>query len=351
MLTKPLSRLTALSLLAPLALAACGSGDGKSSLTFMSGGGAYQDAQDKAFIRPFEKDTGITVHDDSTLSYAKVQTMVRAGHVTIDVIPAEGFWAVQQCGKLLQPIDTKIVNLGSIDPALKQSPCAAPLLTYTSSVFYKKDAYPSGSTPSGCRDFFDVNRFPGKRAISSVAVPNAALECALIADGVPKDKLYPLDTERAFRKLETIKKNLVFWDTGSDSAQLMTTGEVSMILAWNGRAYAAIAEQNAKFAQSYGESITHYDALVVPKGVKDTATAMKLVDYMMDAKRQAYLTTLIPYAPSNRDAKLTGLSPTLRDFLPATNPKLARGVIVQDQKWWADNADAVSKRWQQAFQG
>jgi putative spermidine/putrescine transport system substrate-binding protein len=348
MIIKPLSRLAAASLLASLALTACGGGG--SSLTFMSGGGAYQDAQDKAFIRPFEKDTGITVHDDTTLSYAKVATMVRAGHVTIDVIPAEGYWAVQQCGKLLQPIDTKIVNLSPIDPALKQSGCGAPLLTYTSSVYYKTGAYPSGSVPSGCRDFFDVQRFPGKRAVSSVAVPNPLLECALIADGVPRDKLYPLDTERAFRKIETIRKDLIFWNTGSDSAQLMASGEVNMILAWNGRAYAAIAEQKAGFAQAYGESITHYDALVVPKGVRDTAAAMKLVNYMMDARRQAYLTTLIPYAPANRDAKLTGLNPTLRDFLPDTNPKLAKGVVVQDQRWWAANADAVTKRWQQTFQ-
>ena len=73
-----------------------GASSGGSDLTFMSGGGNYQDAQDQAFIRPFEKAEGVTVHDDTTLSYAKIKTMVDAGNVTVDVIPAEGYWAVQQ---------------------------------------------------------------------------------------------------------------------------------------------------------------------------------------------------------------------------------------------------------------
>jgi putative spermidine/putrescine transport system substrate-binding protein len=345
----------ALAALAALALVGCASGGkgsrGASSLTFMSGGGAYQDAQDKAFIRPFERATGIRVYDDTTLSYAKVKTMVDAGNVTIDVIPAEGYWAVQQCGKLLLPIDRRIVNLSGIDPALMQSECAAPLLTYLSAIYFNTKSFSSGNHPTGCRDFFDTMRFPGKRAVYSGALPNALLECALVADGVAPGSLYPLDLDRAFRKIQTIKKHMVFWNTGADSAQLMTSGEVDMLLAWNGRAYAAIAQQGAKFAPAYGESFLHYDALVVPKGVRHPETAMRLVDFMMDAERQATLTTLIPYAPANQKATLTNLPARLKEFLPNTNPRLSRGRVVQDQGWWAANADEVTRRWQQMFQG
>ena len=52
-------------------------------------------------------------------------------------------------------------------------------------------------------DFFDLKRVPGKRMIRKDS--QAMLEMALIADGVPLDKLYPLDVDRAIAKFATIK--------------------------------------------------------------------------------------------------------------------------------------------------
>lgn len=346
-------RLTAVAVTA-VALAGCGSsGDGasdQSGLTFMSGGGAYLDALDNAFLKPFTSETGVTVHNDPTLSYAKVKTMVDAGNVTIDVTPAEGYWEIQECGKALLPLDKSIVDLTNIDPALIQGQCGAPLITYSTAIYYNTDTY-KGQTPTGCKDFFDTTKFPGKRAIRDSALPNPLIECALIADGVGRESLYPLDLDRAFRKIESIKSDLVFWASGAESTQLMTAGEVAMIQAWNGRAYAAIAEQGATFAPAYGEAFLIYDTLVVPKGVRDPAQAMKLVNYMLDPVRQAKLTSLIPYSPSNKNAVLTDLPAPLKEFLPETNPKLKSGVIVQDQKWWAENGTEATRRWQQVFQG
>jgi putative spermidine/putrescine transport system substrate-binding protein len=343
-------------LLLASASAACGSdGDDASkasSLTFTSWGGVYQDAQVEAFIEPYVETSGVQVHDDPTLSYAKIKTMVDAGNVTWDVVTVEGFWAVQQCGELLEPLDHEVVDLSGIDPALMQSECGAPLLTYLSTIYYNTASYPADvEQPASCQDFFDTDRFPGKRGVYSSPFANALLECALIADGVPADELYPLDLDRAFEVIESIKDDIVFWNIGADSEQHMTAGEVDMILAFNGRAYAAIAQQGAAFETAYSESFLHYDALAVPKGAKDPVAAMQLIDFMMDAERQATLTTLIPYPPANRDAALDGLPPDLQEFLPDTNSKLAAGVIVQDQGWWAEHAEDVARRWEATFQG
>ena len=264
----------------------------------MSGGGAYGDALRKAFLTPFAQDEGVKVVDDPTLSYAKIETQVDAEEVTIDVVPAEGYWAVQQCGSCSSRSTPSMVDLRGIDPALVQGECGAPLLTYSTAIYYNTETYPGPTGPTGCKDFFDTERYPGKRSVRSSPLPNPLIECALLADGVPPDELYPLDLDRAFEKIESIKDDLVFWNTGADSEQLMASGEVEMILAWNGRAYAAIAEQDANFAPAYGESLLIYDALVVPKGVKDPDEAMKLVGSMMEPERQAKLTTLIPYSPS-----------------------------------------------------
>lgn len=341
---------------AVVALAGCGSdtsGDSekKANLTFMSGGGAYLDALNKAYLDPYERETGTKISDDPTLSYAKIKTQVKSGNVTIDTTPAEGYFSAQECGKDLQPLDTSIVDLSKVDPKLKQDKCGAPLITYNTGIYYKKGAFPAGAAPKGCKDFFDTKRFPGKRAVREGALPNPLIECALVADGVAPDELYPLDLDRAFKKIETIKDDLVFWASGTDSVQLMTTGEVAMIQAWNGRAYDAIAEQGAKYEPANGDAFLIYDALVVPKGVKDPKAVMRLIDSMMDPRRQAKLTSLIPYSPTRTDAQLGRLPAKLKKFLPETNPAARRGIIVQDQRWWAKNGDDATRRWSEAFQG
>lgn len=349
------ARTSALVVLIGAGIAGCGASSGGSdgeSLTFMSSGGAYLDALNEAYLQPYEEATGVEIHDDPTLSYAKIETMVDAGNVTIDVTPAEGYWEIQQCGDLLLPIDRDIVDLSQVDPELIQSECGAPLITYSTAIYYNTNTFPTdGEHPTGCRDFFDTERFPGKRAVRESGLPNPLIECALIADGVPRDSLYPLDVDRAFDKIATIKDDLIFWAAGADSAQLMTSGEVAMIHAWNGRAHDAIAEQGAEFASAYGESFVIYDALVVPNGVSDPDAAMELIQFMMDPARQANLTSLIPYSPTRQDATLTNLPEPLKEFLPETNPKVERGAIIQDQQWWADNGDDVVQRWQEMFQG
>ena len=333
-----------------LALAACGAGSDSSgpSITFMSGGGAYGDALRKAFLTPFTQEKNVKVVEDPTLSYAKIQTQVRADEVSIDLVPAEGYWSVQNCGELLLPLDKDIVDLDGVDPDLVQDECGAPLLTYSTAIYYNTETFPNDG-PDTCKEFFDTEAFPGTRSVRSSPLPNPLLECALLADGVAPDELYPLNVERAFDKIAEIEDDLVFWEAGSDSETQMASGEVDIIMAWNGRAYAAVSGQDAPFAGGEGESLLIYDALVVPKGVEDPDAVMELIDFMMQPERQANLTTLIPYSPSALDAKLADLPGDLTPFLPETNKAMAAGTIVQDQRWWAENGEAVTDRWQSAL--
>src|SRR6185437_4806523 len=91
----------------------------------------------------------------------------------------------------------------------------------------------------------ELGRFLGREEVSgkrsyrkSVA---GALEPALMADGVPADKVYevlsaPGGIERAIKKIKELKPNIaVWWASGAQHAQLMKDGEVDMITGWNGR--------------------------------------------------------------------------------------------------------------------
>jgi len=83
-----------------------------------------------------------------------------------------------------------------------------------------------------------VKKFPGPRALQDQAPFN--LEFALIADGVPMDDLYPLDVDRAFKKMDEIKDHItVWWKNGAQQIQLLTSAEVIYSSAWNGRVNVA----------------------------------------------------------------------------------------------------------------
>ncbi len=69
-----------------------------------------------------------------------------------------------------------------------------------------------------------------------------------MAAGVPADKLYPLDIDKAFASYEGIKKAVVkWWDTGAVPVQLLTDREVAITTVWNGR-MAALQAANVPAA-------------------------------------------------------------------------------------------------------
>jgi putative spermidine/putrescine transport system substrate-binding protein len=55
-------------------------------MTFASDGGAYQTAEDNAWLKPYAALTGITFQEDPTASEAKIMSQVQAGQVQWDVV-------------------------------------------------------------------------------------------------------------------------------------------------------------------------------------------------------------------------------------------------------------------------
>ena len=121
------------------------------------------------------------------------------------------------------------------------------------------------------------------------------------------DKLYPLDVDRAFKKLDIIKKQTVFWTTNSQSQQLFVDREVVAGIILNGRVYDA-AQKGAKINLSWEQNIQAVDYLVVPKGSRNRDAAMRLIDTMTVAENQTKVANMIAYSPTNL-AGLKGIDP------------------------------------------
>lgn len=318
------------------------------TLTFSSWGGIYQEAQ-IASLKPFEKDSGAKVLSDGPTEYSKVKAQVDNNAVTWDVVDTDIIWADMQCGEdgLLMDLDTKIVDTSKIPNQDMVGDCYVPAMQYGYVIMYNEEAYPEA--PTGWADFFDTKKFPGKRAIAGFEdVGPGVYEGALLADGVSPDALYPLDMDRAYEKLDTIRDSLIYWKTGAESQQMVESGEADMVLLWSGRGFGAV-ENGAKYKPIWNQSLVIADALAVPKNAKNPDAAMALINYYLGANSQEVMAVDSSYSPVNTDAK-PAFSDLAKEYDTA-DPAIAEQMVQTDQRWWAENYDAELERWMTWMQG
>jgi putative spermidine/putrescine transport system substrate-binding protein len=330
----------AASAVLPFAARAQGPADLKgTTVVFASWGGAYQEAEKASYCEPFEKATGAKVVQDGPMNVAKFRAMASSGTPDWDVVDITGgFLEVAIKDGLLEKIDTKLVNVGRIDPRFV-SEYGVGCIVWSYNLGYSTTAFPNGA-PKTWADLFDLKKFPGKRTV--LDQPVASLEVALLADGVAPDKLYPLDANRAFKKLDQIKEHTVFWTTNSQSQQLFVDREVTAGIILNGRVYDA-AQKGAKIALSWEQNIQAVDYLVVPKGSRNRAAAMRLIDTMTVAENQAKVANMIAYSPTNLEA-YKWIDAKLEPWL-CTTPENTKKGFVMSQAFWRDNLKELTERW------
>ena len=199
----------------------------KNELVFVGFGGSYQDGQTKALFEPFEKETGIKVIQTTGVDIAKLRAQVQSRNVEWDLIsiPDRLRYTAVKDG-LLMPLDYKTINAKDVMPALVTE-YAVGGVTIPMLLTYSTKAYPAGKEPRTWMDFWDPQKFPGPRGLYNA--PTYILEFALIADGAPKDKLYPLDVPRAFKSLDRVKAAVkVWWSQFPQPGVLLKSGEITM---------------------------------------------------------------------------------------------------------------------------
>lgn len=306
-------------------------------MVFTSWGGTTQDAQKTHWADSFTEAAKINVTQDGPTDYGKLKAMVEAGNVTWDVVDVEGDYAVQAGNAgLLEPLDFSIIDKSKLDPRF--------VTDYSVGSFYysfvigcNKDAV--AECPKTWADLFDTQKFPGKRTFYKWSAPGV-IEAALLADGVPADKLYPLDLDRAFKKLDTIKADIIWWDSGAQSQQLLASAEAPFGSFWNGR-LTALAQTGVTVETSWTNNITAADSLVVPKGTKNKDAAMKFIAHATSEMSQANFATETGYAPINLGSTEI-MDPELRKTLPDMQ---AETQVNADMNYWAEHRDEIGTRW------
>lgn len=319
------------------------SGDGSSGtggeLVFASYGSAYQDAQNEAMLTPWAAEHGVTVVNDSPTSYARIQQMVDAGNVEWDVVDTEPFYPEANCGTTLEELDFTNIDTSQF-PEGTWTDCSIPFMQYSTIIVYNNATY-GESGPTSPADFFDVEQFPGTRLVPNWA-GGGALEFALLADGVAPADLYPLDLDRAFAKLDTIRDSLQFWDASSESQQAMEDGSVDMALVWSGRAYEA-ANNGADFTPVWQDNLLAWATLSIIKGTPHLEAAQSFIEYAATAAPQAAFAELQPYAPANLEAQ-PQLSELQQQYNVA-NAEIQDQAVVTNAAYWAEHSAEAETAW------
>lgn len=330
-------------------------------VTVMSWGGAYGEAQTEAFVKPFIAATGkATIMVDSDNPAPALKAMVEAGNVTVDVASVEYADAIRLCDEgVLEPIDAAALPAGTdgtpaADDFLAGAVTECGVSTdIWSNVFAYDSSKLTGTVPTTAADYFDLEKFPGKRGLRKGA--KAVLEFALLGDGVPAAEVYavlgtPEGLDRAFAKLDTIKADVVWWEAGAQAPQLLADGEVVMTTAYNGRIFAAAMNEGKPFQIVWDGQVYENEMFVVPKGAPNMADAMEFVKFATSTEGLRASAQHISYGPARKSSMATEIifkdgKTVMAPHLP-TAPENMGNALETSSTFWVDHDAELNERFQ-----
>jgi putative spermidine/putrescine transport system substrate-binding protein len=344
------------ALIAPSILAACGGSGSKKAtaaapadvtahwpkltarqVVVAGFGGQTYDIRQKEEFAPFTKLSAARVVQASW-DYGKFVSMVPAANPAWDMIDFDGYSiaALIKGGTPPAKLADWVRRCDLVDPAYRDYAAGS----YAYSVVMGWSTKLAG-TPAGWADFFDVKKFPGKRAFPKSIYAGTA-EIALLADGVAKDKIYPLDFDRALAKLDTIKSHLVFYDSYAQGQQYLVQGSASMIATANSR-MIQLKNDGQPVDWTYQDAVLYpWGGFAMPQHAPHADAANALIDYMSTPQAQALVARKLFLGPTV-SAAFDALTPAERAQQPSAPENLAKQLKVNVESAAAQDAEYVKK--------
>lgn len=337
---------SALALLAVGALlAACGNSSAaaglneKQTITYAGFGGALQEAETKAWFKPFMKEhPNITIQYDTT-DYAKLKAMVERGNVTWDVFNSGSDFGLGNDEKYLTKLNCKIIPCDDLQPDVyKHTDYRVPATTSGLAIGYNKEKMPAGEVPQNWKDFFDVKKFPGKRVIM-YDTSSFPFEQALLGAGVDPKDLYPIDFDKAIAELNSVSDDIKVAASYQACGDMVGSGEAVMGACWTGRLVDQIKAGRPVGIQ-WNQNILSPGYYSIPKGSKHVAAATALIAYIEN--HAAELSKYIPYGPVNS----TQLDKVPADQKPLLQSTYADQGVPTDDAWLSAHSAEYAEKWE-----
>ncbi|MEH6446874.1 MAG: ABC transporter substrate-binding protein [Oceanospirillaceae bacterium] len=320
-------------------------------MTVVSFGGAYGAAQQKHMIDPFVAKTGNKIlFENYSGGIAEIKAQVESGNILWDVVDIEVIDLERACSEGLLEIfpqdtlpagDDGVAAADDFSKAALANECGVGNIVWTILFAYNSETI-KGGKPSKIEDLFDTKTFPGKRALRKR--PQVNMEWALLADGVaPKDLYELLSTDegqqRAFKKLSTIKDDLVWFDSWSQAPQLLNDGGAVMVQSANGRIFDAIQADKKPFEMVWDSHVYDLDVWAIVKGSKNKALAEDFIRFATSSKPEAGMQD-VAYGPT-RESSYAYVDKAVLSKLPSAH--LSEGVKASGE-FWADYGESLGEK-------
>jgi len=318
-------------------------------LNFASWGGAYQGAIRDAWLKPFASESGIKITEDTDPQVAKIRAMIDTKSVAWDVVTENGARLTRgiKLG-VFEKISADMVDQKHVIPGARND-YGVPSEIFSTNVGFSIKAFPAGKPqPSSFADFWNVARFPGKRTLQDD--PATVIEAALIADGVAPADVYkvlatPAGVERAMKQIEKIKPYIaMWWKNGAEPVNALASGEVVMALGWNGRFQAGM-DSGLPIQMGWGNTVDQVGYFALVKGAPHRTEAIKLLNYIAQAKNQAEFSKYIAYGPTT-EAAFPFIDAARMQRLPST-PERMKNTLFLNSDFWEKYGPAISERYNQ----
>ena len=310
-------------------------------------GGDAVRAMGEAWGEPFTAETGVPVVVDGGVPLAgKIKAMVESGNVVWDVCDGDGFLC-DQLGKqgLLEAVDYSIVDKAKLPQGWAYDHGIANY-TYSFVLAYDTSLFPDRAPT--LKDFFDTETYPGFRTMWKYQM--GAMEACLLGDGVPADQLYPADIDRAIAKARSLGDNVIYWESGASSQEMMMSGEAVMGIIWNTRASVLERDTGGRVTWTWDEGLYCHSSFVMPKGHKaDAAATNRFLDSVLDPARQIRLLELLGNGPTNPAA--ASMLPEEMVRLDPGHPTNVARQVTRSEKWYEEHYDEAVERWLDGISG
>lgn len=313
-------------------------------LTIAAWGGPYQVAQRKFIFDPFTEKTGIKVVEDTwNGGYGVIEAKMKAGDPNWDVVQVEADELELGCADgNYEKLDWS--RLGNKEDWNESavSECGVGAIVWAALLAYNPEKLSTG--PKSWAEFWDTEKFPGKRGMRKN--PKITLEQALLADGVAREDVYkvlstPAGVDRAFAKLDAIKPHVVWFESGAQMQQILTSGEVALISGYDGRINEINKKEGTDYRVVWRDAIYNTDYLVILKGARNKEAGMDLIAFASQPEVLSKTVSEVFYGLPNKKAAAMVPTETAK-LLPAAD-NLVEAMPI-NARFWLDNSEALNQR-------
>jgi len=298
------------------------------------------------FVEPYIRaNPGRRVAIDGTgPSSGRIRLMVQSGRVTWDVMDRNLHTALELGREgILEDIDYSIVDRSKVRPE-HANQWGVGNYTYAHVLTYNTRRW-GGRVPGSWKDVWDLRGFPGRRAFRRTI--DGALEAALMADGVAKESIYPIDMRRALEGHKAIKAQTIYYNAISEGQAAFRDNEVQLGLLLNTRSWPLKNDTNGVCDYTFNEGIVWVAAWMVPKGAQGGRAIWEFIASTQEPQRQIELLRSNGYGPVNPAAS-AALPEDLRALDPGREENYAR-MLPGGVAWYAEHATRALQQYLDAI--